>query len=206
MTEMPESVYQRALEDAVGAYRSLAALEPELRKAASICTRALAGGGKLLICGNGGSAAEAQHLAGELMGRYKGDRVPLPAVAFTADSALLTCIGNDYCFDEIFARQFRGLARPGDVLIVFTTSGNSPNVLLALEAARAMKAPAIAFLGGDGGKAKSAAACALIVPHRDTARVQEGHQFLMHCLMDEIESWVQEAAPESSRSGADSDA
>jgi D-sedoheptulose 7-phosphate isomerase len=195
---MPEWDYQRALADAVAVYRSLAGLETGLREAAAICTRALAAGGKLLICGNGGSAAEAQHLAGELMGRYKGERDPLPAVAFTADSALLTCIGNDYCFDEVFARQFRGLARPGDVLIVFTTSGNSPNVLLALAAARELNAPAIAFLGGDGGKAKAAAGCALIVPNRDTARVQEGHQFLMHCLMDEIESWFREAAAKRS--------
>jgi len=191
---MAESSYRRALGDALANYQSLAALEPQLRSAASICTEVFAGGGKLLICGNGGSAAEAQHLAGELMGRYQGDRGPLPAVALTADSAVLTSIGNDYRFEEIFARQFRGLARSGDALIVFTTSGNSPNVLLALEAAREKNLPSIAFLGGDGGKAKSMAACALIVPHRDTARVQEGHQFLIHCLMDEIESWFRNCA------------
>jgi len=177
----------------VAAYQSLMALEADVREAASICTKALAAGGKLLICGNGGSAAEAQHLAGELMGRYKGDRAPLPAVALTADSALLTCVGNDYRFEEVFARQVRGLGRPEDVLIAFTTSGNSPNVLLALEAAREMKLGSIAFLGGEGGKAKSIAECALIVPHAATARIQEGHQFLMHSLMDEIEEWFHSA-------------
>jgi D-sedoheptulose 7-phosphate isomerase len=189
-----QSSYQGSLQDAVANYQSLAALEPQLRSAASICTEAFARGGKLLICGNGGSAAEAQHLAGELMGRYKDDRPPLPAVALTADSTLLTCIGNDYRFEEIFARQVRGLARPGDALIVFTTSGNSPDVLLALEAAREMSLHSIAFLGSDGGKAKPLASCALIVPHRDTARVQEGHQFLMHSLMDEIEAWFRSRA------------
>jgi D-sedoheptulose 7-phosphate isomerase len=191
---MSESIYRRSLQDAVANYQSLAALETQLWNAAAICTETFARGGKLLLCGNGGSAAEAQHLAGELMGRYKDDRIPLPAVAFTADSTLLTCIGNDYRFEEIFARQFRGLARPGDALLAFTTSGNSPNVLLALEAARESAIPSIAFLGGDGGKAKSIAGCALIVPHRDTARVQEGHQFLMHCLMDQIEAWFRARA------------
>lgn len=181
--------YQNSLQDAVAVYQSLTALEPEVRAAADICTRALTAGGKLLICGNGGSAAEAQHLAGELMGRYKGDRLPLAAVALTADSALLTCVGNDYGFEQVFARQVRGLGWPEDVLIVFTTSGNSPSVLLALETAREMKLGSIAFLGGDGGKAKSLAECTLIVPHAATARIQEGHQFLMHCLMDEIEAW-----------------
>jgi D-sedoheptulose 7-phosphate isomerase len=187
---MPKSSYRLSLEDALANYEALASLEGSFLRAASICNEVLASGGKLLICGNGGSAAEAQHLAGELMGRYKADRVPLAAVALTADSALLTCIGNDYRFEDVFARQLRGLARPGDVLIAFTTSGNSPNVLLALETAREMKIPSIAFLGNEGGKAAALADFVLIVPHRATARIQEGHQFLMHCLMDEIEAWL----------------
>ena len=193
---MSESIYQRSLQAAVVNYQTMSALEDQLHNAAALCIEVFQRGGKLLICGNGGSAAEAQHLAGELMGRYKKERPPLPAVALTADSALLTCIGNDYRFEEVFARQVRGLAQPADALIAFTTSGNSPNVLLALEAAREMNIPGIAFLGGEGGKAKLAATCTLIVPHPETARVQEGHQFLMHCLMDEIEAWFREPAPQ----------
>jgi D-sedoheptulose 7-phosphate isomerase len=171
-------------------YKSLSALEPQILVAARLCTEALASGRKLLICGNGGSAAEAQHLAGELMGRYKMERRPLPALALTADSVLLTCVGNDYCYEEVFARQLRALGQPGDVLIVFTTSGNSPNVLRALEAARQIRLPSISFLGKDGGKAKGLSDCALIVRHPETARAQEAHQFLMHALMDLIEDAI----------------
>ncbi len=122
------------------------------------------------------------------MGRYKKDRRALPAIALTADSALVTCIGNDYCFEEVFARQLRALGNPGDVLIAFTTSGSSPNVIRALEAAREFRMQSIAFLGRDGGKAKDLADCVLLVAHPDTARAQEGHQFLMHSLMDQIET------------------
>jgi D-sedoheptulose 7-phosphate isomerase len=184
--------FQRSLEDAVAVYKSLAKLDPQIHAAARLCTEAFASERKLLICGNGGSAAEAQHLAGEVMGRYRLERRPLPAVALTADSVLVTCVGNDYSYDEVFARQLRALGQPGDVLIVFTTSGNSPNVLKALEAAREMRLPSIAFLGNDGGKAKSLSDCTLIVRHPDTARAQEAHQFLMHALMDLIEDWVRQ--------------
>jgi D-sedoheptulose 7-phosphate isomerase len=189
---MGSNSYQESLQDAVAVYQSLGELEPQVRTAGRICTDALAAGRKLLICGNGGSAAEAQHLAGELMGRYKGNRRPLPAVALTADSALVTCVGNDYCFEEIFSRQLRALGQPGDVLIVFTTSGNSPNILMALQTAREIGVASVAFLGRNGGSANELADCSLIVRHTETARAQEGHQFLMHSLMDEIEAWLRE--------------
>lgn len=184
--------YRRSLEDAIAVYRSLAELEPQVREAARLCTEALASGGKLVVCGNGGSAAEAQHLVGELVGRYNQDRRPLAAVALTADSALVTCIGNDYSYEDVFARQLRALGKPGDVLIVFTTSGNSPNVLKALEAAREMGLTSVAFLGRDGGKARELSSCALIARHPETARAQEAHQFLLHSMMDLIEDWVRE--------------
>jgi len=189
---MGSPTYQRSLQDAIAVYHSLSALEAQVQTAGRICTDALAAGRKLLICGNGGSAAEAQHLAGELMGRYKDDRRPLPAVALTADSALVTCVGNDYCFEEVFSRQLRALAQPGDVLVVFTTSGNSPNILMALETAREMGVASIAFLGRDGGSAKELTDCSLVVRHPETARAQEAHQFLMHGLMDEIEAWLRD--------------
>lgn len=180
--------YRMNLREAIQVFESLADFEPSVQTAASWCLEALHGGHKLLICGNGGSASEAQHLAGELMGRYKENRAPLAAIALTADSAIMTCIGNDYQYEEIFARQVRGLGCRGDVLIAFTTSGNSPNVLNALSVAKELGIRSIAFLGRDGGKALPIADCALVVRHSDTARAQEGHQFLMHALMDAIEA------------------
>jgi D-sedoheptulose 7-phosphate isomerase len=181
--------YRNRVDEALSLFTSLRDLEADFLSAADCCLTALKGGGKLLVCGNGGSAAEAQHLAGELVGRYKRERSPLPAIALTADSAVLTCIGNDYRFQDLFARQIRALGRPGDVLVVFTTSGNSPNVLQALDTARSINMASVAFLGrGDGGSAAKLADHPLIVSSPDTARIQEGHQFLMHCLMDVIEA------------------
>lgn len=183
---MPD--FLRSLRDAVLVFENLRAHQESVALAAGWCVEALASSGKLLLCGNGGSASEAQHLAGELMGRYKENRRALPALALASDAAVLTCIGNDYCFDEIFSRQVRALGRPGDVLIAFTTSGNSPNVLHALRAARESDIRSVAFLGDEGGQAKALSDCPIVIGHRDTARVQEAHQFLMHCLMDHIEA------------------
>lgn len=182
------SEFQTSLDAAISVLESLKEHERHLQIAAGWCMDALQAKHKLLICGNGGSASEAQHLAGELMGRYKEDRRALPAIALASDSAILTCIGNDYDFQDVFSRQISALGQSGDILIVFTTSGNSPNVLSALHEAQAIGLKSIAFLGKEGGKAKSVADCPIVVRHSDTARVQEGHQFLMHCLMDQIEA------------------
>lgn len=182
------SGYRRSLSEAQRVLESLAGLEAEIERAGEWCADAIAAGGKLLLCGNGGSSCEAQHLAGELMGRYRHSRPSLPAIALTADPAVLTCIANDYGFEELFERQLRALGRKGDVLIAFTSSGNSANILAALRAAKEMEIRSIAFLGSDGGKAKDLADCPLLVSHSDTARAQEGHQFLMHSLMDVIEA------------------
>lgn len=179
--------FETSLNQAIGVFESLKEHEQSVEIAARWCAEALAASCKLLICGNGGSASEAQHLAGELMGRYKKNRAPLAAIALSSDTAILTCIGNDYCFEDIFARQVRALAKNGDILVVFTTSGNSPNVLAALRSARDTGARTIAFLGREGGQARELSDCSLIVKHGDTARIQEGHQFLMHYLMDRIE-------------------
>ncbi len=129
-----DRLYRDALEQAVKVLSSLHSLEEQLRIAAGWCVEAFRSGHKLLACGNGGSASEAQHLVGEIVGRYKKNRPPLPAIALTSDSTLLTCIGNDYEFGEIFSRQVEGLGKAGDVLVVFTTSGNSPNILAAMDA------------------------------------------------------------------------
>ena len=177
---------------------TLRELEGGLLCAVERCAASLRSGGKLLICGNGGSAAEAMHLTGELVGRYKKERRPLAAITLGTDPALLTCIGNDYSYEEIFSRQVRGLGRAGDVLIVFTTSGRSANVIRALQAAREMKIESIAFLGKDGGPALGLADHALVVRHQDTARIQEGHQFLMHSLMDMLEDLIATPVTENS--------
>ena len=179
--------YSNFLDENLACMESLRFLSGQLHNAADKCITALEQGGKVLICGNGGSAAEAQHLAGELVGRYKLDRSPMAAVALAADPAILTCIGNDYCFEEVFSRQVRALGRLGDLLIAFTTSGQSANILSALKAAREMGIESISFLGRDGGAALQVSDCSLVVNHHNTARIQEGHMFLMHCLMDLIE-------------------
>jgi D-sedoheptulose 7-phosphate isomerase len=191
--------FETSLHDAISVFESLRELERDVQIAARWCVEALAADHKLLICGNGGSASEAQHLAGELMGRYKKSRPPLAAIALVSDAAVLTCIGNDYCFEDIFARQLRALARPHDILIVFSTSGNSPNILVTLRNAREIGVKSIAFLGKDGGQARSLAECSLVVKHENTARAQEAHQFLLHCLMDQIEAGL-ERLPKSSPS------
>lgn len=184
------SAFQLSLREAISVFEALGEHQEAVQTAAAWCVEALQTKRKLMICGNGGSASEAQHLAGELMGRYKENRRPLPAIALASDSAILTCIGNDYCFDDVFSRQVSALGQAGDILVVFTTSGNSPNVLAALREAQSMGLKSIAFLGKDGGKAKLLVDCPIVVKHNDTARAQEGHQFLMHCLMDQIEAGV----------------
>lgn len=184
------SNFHSSLDEAITLFQSLKEHEVNVGIAAGWCVEALLSKHKLLICGNGGSASEAQHLAGELMGRYKENRRALPAIALASDSAILTCIGNDYQFEDVFSRQVSALAQSGDILIVFTTSGNSPNIIAALHEAQALGAKSIAFLGKDGGQARLIADCPIVVRHLDTARAQEGHQFLMHCLMDQIEAGI----------------
>ena len=181
------SDYLQSLLECLPVMASLRGLEDELGRAAERCAASLKSGGKLLLCGNGGSAAEAMHLAGELVGRYKTDRAPLAAITLGTDPVIASCVGNDYKFDEIFSRQVRALGRRGDVLIAFSTSGRSANILEALKAAKEMGIASIAFLGKDGGAALALADEALLVRHTDTARIQEGHQFLMHSLMDLLE-------------------
>ena len=160
--------------------------EPFL-KLVAVCTGAVRGGGKIFFFGNGGSAADAQHLATELTIRYKTDRAPIAALALTTDSSALTAAGNDMGFECIFARQLEALGRPGDVAIAITTSGKSPNVLRALETARALKIASAVFTGGTGGEAARLADLALIVPSTVTARIQEMHITLGQMLCGALE-------------------
>jgi D-sedoheptulose 7-phosphate isomerase len=144
-------------------------------------------GGKLLLCGNGGSAADAQHLATECMVRLEAERAPLPAIALTTDTSLLTAAGNDHGFETIFARQVAGLGRPGDVLLAISTSGNSRNVVRAVEEARQRGLHTLGLLGNDGGRLKAMVHMALVVPSFSTQRIQEVHITVGHILCGALE-------------------
>ncbi|MEW6096197.1 MAG: D-sedoheptulose 7-phosphate isomerase [bacterium] len=144
-------------------------------------------GGKVLIMGNGGSAADAQHIAAELVGRFKKERKALPAIALTTDTSILTAIGNDYGFDEIFRRQVEALAQPNDVVIGISTSGNSHNVLLAIEKANEIGAKTIGLSGKGGGKLAQSALLCLVIPSDDTPRIQEAHITIGHIICDLVE-------------------
>jgi len=159
-----------------------------LEAAARTCIASLQGGGKILLCGNGGSAADAQHIAGELVSRFNFDRPGLAAVALTTDTSILTAIGNDYGYERLFERQVQALGRRGDVLIAYSTSGQSPNILRALHAARAAGLMTIGFTGNRGGPMPALCDHLLAVPAADTPKIQEGHLVLGHILCGLIES------------------
>ncbi len=175
----------------VDALPALGAVLAQAAQRAAACLRA---GGKLLICGNGGSASDAQHFASEMMGRFLAHREPYAAIALTADGALLTCVGNDYAFDEVFSRQVLGLGRAGDVLFAISTSGHSANVVGAARQARQVGMGVIGLLGRDGGRLAAECDLALVVPSHSTARIQEAHILLIHTLCESIERLLAEQA------------
>jgi D-sedoheptulose 7-phosphate isomerase len=160
---------------------------PAIAEMSSLISATLTNGNKLLVMGNGGSAADSQHFVAEIVGRFKMERKALPAVALTTDTSILTAIGNDYGFESIFSRQVEALAAPGDVVIGLSTSGNSPNVLKALTAARERGCRTVGLLGKDGGSIKAACDLALVVPSTDTPRIQEGHITVIHIVCDLVE-------------------
>ncbi|MGH9415264.1 MAG: D-sedoheptulose-7-phosphate isomerase [Terriglobales bacterium] len=166
---------------------TLAALEPALQQAADALVGCYRAGGKALFCGNGGSAADAQHLAAEFVGRYLSERRPLPALALHANASALTAIGNDYGYEQSFARPLQALARPGDVLVALSTSGNSANVVAALERARSLGLATIGLTGEGGGKIGGCCDILLAVASRETPRIQECHILIGHCLCQAVE-------------------
>lgn len=172
-----------------------AALREPFDSILSACEQSIRNGGKLLFFGNGGSAADAQHLATELTIRYRRDRAPIAAIALTTDSSALTAAGNDLGFERIFARQVEALGRPGDVAIGITTSGKSPNVLAAFEACKRIGITTVAFTGGTGGAAVSLADISLVVPSSTTARIQEMHITLGQMLCGGLEIRLGLASP-----------
>jgi len=172
--------FEESISESVRTLESLAQIRPAIDAAADLITGTLRAGGKLLVCGNGGSAAEASHFAAELVGRFDRSRRPLPALALSADGSLVTCIGNDFGFEQAFARQIAGLAKPGDLVVAFTSSGKSPNVISALREAKRLGLKSVAFLGRGGGPAKGLATCELVIPGDRGAPAQESHLFLIH--------------------------
>ncbi|TDJ34412.1 MAG: phosphoheptose isomerase [Gammaproteobacteria bacterium] len=166
------------------------ALPEAILAGSEMINASLRAGGKILSCGNGGSAADSQHFAAELINRFETERQALAAVALTTDSSTLTSIANDYDFDRVFARQLEALGRPGDVLLAISTSGNSSNVIAAIEVAHQNNMRVVALSGGDGGAMKDLLAnddVEIRAPVRNTARVQEIHLLVLHCLCDQID-------------------
>lgn len=166
-------------------------LAEPLARAGTLLAQALQAGAKVLACGNGGSAADAQHFAAELVNRFERERPPLAAIALTTDSSNLTSIANDYAYEQVFAKQLRALGRPGDALLAISTSGNSANVVAAMQAAQEIGLRTVALTGNGGGKMAAllrAGDVHVCVPSRSTARIQEVHLLVLHCLCDGIDS------------------
>ncbi len=188
MTGTPAPSITSALFDlSETALRTAEQLGPDIEHALTMVRRTVAAGGTLFFCGNGGSAADAQHMATEYVVRYMRNRRAYPAIALTTDSSLLTAAGNDFGFDHIFARQVEALAKPGDLLIIHSTSGNSQNVIRAAETARALGVPVLALSANDGGALKEVVDLMLIVPTGRTDRAQEIHLCIEHAICDAIE-------------------
>lgn len=178
------------LGDHVATAQALEEVLPTVHAVAAALVRSYENGGILYTFGNGGSAADAQHFTGELIGHYKHDRRALPAVTLTTDPTVMTCIANDYSYDDVFARQVEALARPADMVAAFTTSGKSPNVVSALAAAKRNGATTVLFAGGDGGPAREHADHVLLVPSTITPRIQEMHTFMLHAISETADEWA----------------
>jgi D-sedoheptulose 7-phosphate isomerase len=182
---------KRIVADLIDSSRNLEALSrhaADIEKAALLMVECLRKGGKILACGNGGSAGDAQHLTAELSGRFEVNRPGLPAVALTTNASTLTAIANDYDYTQVFSRQITGLMKEGDILVAITTSGNSANVIEAAREAKAHKGLVIGWTGETGGKLKELCDVCLCVPHKRTSRVQEGHLAILHALCGIIET------------------
>ena len=181
------SLFQKSIDGSIAVLEVLRGLEAEFDAACRTLVEALEGQGKILVCGNGGSAADSIHFTTELLCRFIDDRKSLPAVSLTTDGSFLTAAGNDYGFERIFSRQVEGLGRKGDVLVAFSTSGNSANIFEALKEAKARGLRTIGLLGRDGGVCAGQADVELVVPSQETARIQEAHGLLIHAFCSAIE-------------------
>jgi D-sedoheptulose 7-phosphate isomerase len=188
---LEQRIQQHFIDSADLKYQSAEALSKPIAAAVQAILVSVTSGGKVLACGNGGSAADAQHFAAEFVGRFERERPELGAIALTTDSSILTAIANDYSYEQVFARQVRALGLAGDVLLAISTSGNSPSILAAVEAAHAREMTVVAMTGRGGGKMASALRetdVHVCVPHDRTARIQEVHLLTLHCLCDGVDS------------------
>jgi D-sedoheptulose 7-phosphate isomerase len=176
-----------AFNESISVNKESAKLSSEIEKSANLIIDAFKKGKKLLICGNGGSAADSQHFAAEMVGRYKKDRRGLPAIALTTDTSIITAVANDYGFDAIFEKQVEALGEKGDILFAISTSGNSPNVLKAMEKAKTKGMNVIGLSGKNGGKMKGLCDIDLIVPSSNTPRIQESHITMIHIICELVE-------------------
>jgi len=195
-------VFERAISDHLAVIESLKGQKVLLQQVAEEMSRAVLRGNKVLWCGNGGSAADSQHLAAELMGRFRRERRGIPSIALTTDTSILTAIGNDYGYERVFQRQVEALCNRGDVLVGISTSGNSRNVCAALNTARERGAFTVALVGSGGGEIAKIADIALRMDSTDTARIQEGHILCGHMLCD----WIELAVCEEATSGMEANA
>jgi phosphoheptose isomerase len=187
MTSRASQIILNALDDAANALQSIGRLQKEIGQAADAIVESLCAGNKILACGNGGSAADTADFCTEFACRFTHDRRPYPAINLAAGGSLLTATANDYGFEETFARQVAAFGKAGDVLVAITTSGKSANIRRALEEGKARQLKTIALLGRDGGSCKNIADIDLIVPGDSTARIQEGHKFILHLLCEIVE-------------------
>jgi D-sedoheptulose 7-phosphate isomerase len=188
---LEQRIQQHFIDSADLKYQAAAVLSKPIAAAVQAVIASVTSGGKVLACGNGGSAADAQHFSAEFIGRFERERPELAAIALTTDSSILTAIGNDYDFSVIFSRQVRALGQPGDVLLAISTSGNSANVLAAIEAAHEREMVVIGLSGRGGGKMNQALRDTdvhVCVPHERTARVQEVHLLTLHCICDAVDA------------------
>jgi D-sedoheptulose 7-phosphate isomerase len=194
--------FERTIQEHIRVIESLRDLAPMLERIAAIMSQAILDGKKILWCGNGGSAADSQHLAAELVGRFGRERRALPSIALSTNTSILTAISNDYGYEQVFRRQVEALCVPGDVLVGISTSGNSRNVCLGLEAARECGARTVAFTGKGGGAMAGIAELVLEIPSNETPRVQEGHILCGHMLCDFIENCIANEGGASGRHNA----
>jgi D-sedoheptulose 7-phosphate isomerase len=192
-----EAVFGKAIAEHLEVIRSIQGQQELLERIARVMTSALHGGNQILWCGNGGSAGDSQHLAAEIVGRFRRERRGLPSIALTTDTSILTAVANDYGYEAVFSRQVEAMGRPGDVLVGISTSGNSRNVVAALETARLHGLTTVAFTGEGGGRMSALADHVFAAGSRDTARIQEAHILAGHMICDWLElDWIaSQAAP-----------
>lgn len=187
MSELSSNKFSSSINEHVQVILQLNSLQSEVQNAISISVEAIKHGRKIFACGNGGSASDSQHLVGELVGRFTKDRMPLPAISLNTDTSVLTCIANDFSYDDVFSRQLDALGHENDVLVIFSTSGLSKNIIKACAVAKQKKIKIIGFLGKNGGEVLRECNSKILVPHKSTARIQECHIFLVHFLCGQIE-------------------